>query len=119
MARMVWKIPALKFKDTWEVKIIPPFVGAMARFIVNEGSASVSIFLDVNSSLGSYGGEPYWEIYPYDDDIGRWAMLDTIGLLSGIEDSINEQNGIKVVEIKNRARRTLLSNYTIFDEESG
>lgn len=88
------EIPRIKFKEEWDVKVIPPFAGAMARFLVFKGDARVSVYLDVNDRLGCYG-EPYWEVYPYKDDVQRCPMNDTPDLLWFIEESIKEQEQAK------------------------
>jgi len=86
-AKWTKRIPAIKFKETWEVKIIPPFSGAMARFWVDEGDAHVSVYLDVNDSLGCVG-EPYWEIYPYDGDTCRVLMSEPEELVQRITEAL-------------------------------
>lgn len=83
-------IPYIKFPASWEVQITPPFGGAVVRFRVMVGSADVSIYLDCYDLIGFYG-EPYWEIYPLNDDVYRCDMNDTTSLLTAISDSINEQ----------------------------
>lgn len=74
------KIPPLKFKDDWEVKIIPPFGGAIARFFIDKGDKHVSVYLDCYDKLG-YVGQPYWEIYPYEEDTARVLMEETDELI--------------------------------------
>ena len=98
------EIPRLSFPHNWEIKIIPPFGGAMARFIVivkdqTDSEKSVSVYLDMDSALGYYGDKPYWEIYPicvYEGldeklfgDVERFAMDDTDGLIKGIAKAID------------------------------
>lgn len=81
-----WKkyIPSLKFDPSWEVTIIPPFSGAMIRFIVQkENSRRISVYLDCYDVLGSFGA-PYWEIYPYENGTYRVAMNDTEELMKSI-----------------------------------
>lgn len=86
----VEKIPYLKFSADWNVKVIPPFAGAMARFIIKKGKAKVSVYLDVSNALG-YGGKHYWEVYPYKDVAFRCDMNETKKLLQAIRTSIDEQ----------------------------
>ena len=81
------KMPAIKFKADWEVKVIPPFAGAMARFWIDCGGSHVSVYLDVNDALGSVG-EPYWEIYPYEDDTCRVLMNNTEELVERISEAL-------------------------------
>lgn len=57
--------PWLQFPPDLEVRIVPPFNGAMARFRVRfvGGEREVSVYWDCNDALG-YMGKPYWEIHP-------------------------------------------------------
>lgn len=75
--------PPLRFDPAWEVRVIPPSVGAMARFLVRLGERQVSVYLDVFNRLGSMD-QPYWEAYPIGDDAARFPMGDTKGLMSAI-----------------------------------
>lgn len=84
------EIPYIKFPTDWEVQIIPPFAGAVARFKIRKGDASVSIYLDCYDRLGCYG-QPYWEVYPHHDDVFRCDMADTDSLLKAITESIEQQ----------------------------
>ena len=68
------QIPKLHFKEDWEVRVIPPFMGALTRFTVSKGDRSVSVYLDVNGSLAPIE-EPYFEIYD-GTDIMRFLMND-------------------------------------------
>lgn len=86
--KWVVEIPFIKFPSDWEVQVIPPFGGAVARFSVKKGDKQVSIYLDCYDKLGIYG-EPYWEIYPYEDDVFRCAMKDTESLLKAISETLN------------------------------
>lgn len=107
-----WKyeVPTLQFKSDWEVKILPAFGGAIIRFLVRKGNASVSVYLDAHNRLG-YGSTkdlhsgdstPYWEMYPYvsseypdDYEERRFYMNETDKLLNDIEYSLNQQLKIK------------------------
>jgi len=82
-------IPELSFPSEWKVKVIPPFAGAMARFQVTYQGSFASIYLDVYEILGCFG-EPYWEVYPVNGDVGRVAMADTTGLIEMITASLAE-----------------------------
>lgn len=86
----IGKIPFLSFPASWEVRVMPPFGGAMIRFTAKRGDASVSVYLDVFGRLGYMPG-PYWEIYPYEDDTWRCAMEGTEELISAIEKALTEQ----------------------------
>ena len=78
--RWIREIPAIKFKSDWEVRVIPPFAGAIARFHIDKGDKHVSVYLDCYDKLGCVG-EPYWEIYPYEEDTARVLMNDIDELL--------------------------------------
>ena len=56
------EIPYLRFKNEWEVCIIPPRLGLMSRFIVRRENKEVSVYLDVYDRAG-FMGQPYWEVY--------------------------------------------------------
>lgn len=93
MEHMKWmeEIPYISFPFDWEIKITPPNVGAVVRFRVKKGDAEVSIYLDCYDNLGYYGS-PYWEVYPYKEDVFRCDMLDTESLLRAIGESISWQS---------------------------
>ena len=87
------EIPFIKFPASWEVKIIPPFGGAVVRFRVrNTRGKEISVYLDCYDTLGCYGS-PYWEIFPAaDDDIARYAMNDIDGLLKGLKAAMRRRS---------------------------
>lgn len=90
------RIPAISMKPDWRVRILPPFSGAMVRFSIRRGEASVSVYLDVFERLGCFGhGDepvPHWEIWPAaDGDNWRCPMEDVDALLDAIEDSLERQ----------------------------
>ena len=84
------KIPQLNFKESWNVKILAPYMGVFIRFTVSVDDAFVSVYLDVHAHLGGVG-EPYWEIYPFEDDVMRVLMNETDDLMMHIQTSLNEQ----------------------------
>ena len=61
------RMPILHFDKEWDVKIIAPFMGALARFVVDYNGKHVSVYFDAYSTMAyMYKGEtpiPYWEIY--------------------------------------------------------
>ena len=61
------KIPALQFDSSWDVRIIPPFSGALVRFVVSKNDRGISVYFDAYSRLGWMCENdepiPYWEIY--------------------------------------------------------
>lgn len=81
-------VPFLKFDPEWEVQVIPPFGGAVVRFIVKQFDITISVYLDCYNCLGGFGSGPYWEIYPADNgDVERVFMEDADGLISAIRKS--------------------------------
>jgi len=81
-------IPYIQFPADWKVKIIPPFADAVVRFKVKlPCGVGKSIYLDSREALGYYGGETYWEVYPYHGDVGRCSIDDVDELLRMIEDT--------------------------------
>jgi hypothetical protein len=85
------RIPWLHFRGDWQVRIIPPFGDAVIRFqVVLPSGALKSVYMDSRNSLGVWGSlttvEPYWEVYPYQGDVGRCDIDDTIMLMEMIQD---------------------------------
>jgi len=81
---IISKVPMLNFKEKWDVKIIPPFAGAVARFTINkDGEQVCSVYLDWYNRLGIYGS-PYYELYPFEDDIKRYSLEETKELMEDI-----------------------------------
>lgn len=79
-------IPTLNFKEEWNVKIIPPFAGAIIRFKIMRNDIMVcSVYLDFYDRLGCYGA-PYYELYPFENDIKRYALNETDELMKDIND---------------------------------
>jgi hypothetical protein len=83
------EIPYISFPPDWKVKIIPPFGGAVIRFLIEKNGIIVSVYLDCYDNLGCHGA-PYWEVYPYDGDIYRCDMEDTKSLISAITYTLNK-----------------------------
>lgn len=87
------EIPFIKFPASWSIKPMPPFGGAVARFRVMRGEdGPVSIYLDCYEQIGSYE-EPYWEVCPFDGDVGRCPMADTKELVRMIGGGLREIKG--------------------------
>lgn len=83
-------IPSLNFPSEWKIHIVPPYAGALIRFIVKHKDISVSVYLDGYSQLGSMRN-PYWEIYPDSTGNGaRYGLNDIDELLAGIKKSLEE-----------------------------
>ena len=88
-AREEWRkwcdeIPSMNFPEEWNVKIIPPFAGAIARFMVTYKDRRGSVYLDCYDRIGFFG-EPYWEAYPIKGDTFRCKMSDTKLLIKTIK----------------------------------
>lgn len=88
------KIPPLNFPEDWNVQIIPPFGGAVVRFVVTRDDTpgkSISVYLDCYSRLGAMD-RPYWEIYPnHQDDTNRYFMEETDELIYGIDRALGNR----------------------------
>lgn len=86
------EIPFLEFPSHWQVKVVPPFAGAVARFLVRTKKMKeedrISVYLDCYDTLGFYGS-PYWEVYPVNGDTKRLSMNDTESLLTSISEAIH------------------------------
>ena len=85
----IWvnKMPSIPFKPDWKVTIIPPFARALVRFLVAKNGRSVS------SRGGDENVTPYWEVYPYGDDLYRCCLSDTESLVEAIERELNSEYG--------------------------
>lgn len=86
------EIPFIPFKETWQIKIIPPSSNAIVRFQIRSTinyESWCSIYLDCYDKLGSYG-KPYWEVYPVEGDVARCDMEDITSLLLNIAKALNE-----------------------------
>lgn len=68
-------MPKLTIPEGCQIQVIPPFCGAIVRFVVHKGNRSVSVYFDAYSRLGYCEGE-YWEAYPIDDNNNRYAPTD-------------------------------------------
>ena len=80
------QIPSIEFPAGWKVKIIPPFMGAVCRFLVElPDGRDRSVFLDWFARLGSME-RPYWEVYPYRGDVGRCYLDEVDRLLEMISE---------------------------------
>ena len=88
-----YNLPYLKFDPSWEVKIIPPFHGLIARFLVKSGQGEVSVFFDAYDSVGSERC-PYWEVYCF-------LRKEWYTFLSGDEDEMMEKIRFLLSQEKN------------------
>lgn len=93
-------IPPIHFKPEWDVRIIPPFGGAMMRFTVDYNDKHISVYCDFFENLGLFGGEPYWEMYPrhYECDgkqyvdVMRFPLNDTENLVKEIDAELSGED---------------------------
>lgn len=95
------KIPYISWPADWKVKALPPFAGAIIRYNVkhkddHDDSRGASVYLDCYDRLGCVG-EPYWEVYPIDDDgeCGRCMMENVDMLLKFIEAALELRGATK------------------------
>lgn len=85
------QIPFIKFPADWEVMMFPPFSNALVRFRVRlPNGDEKSVYLDDQSALGYFDlkGSAYWEVYPYQNDVGRCGVneIDKLLRMIGGED---------------------------------
>lgn len=86
------QMPALQFPADWQVKIIPPFGGALIRFTVEGPKDWISIYLDACDALGCVG-QAYWEMYPNaEGDAERFLLNETDELFAAIQRALDAQN---------------------------
>ena len=83
------KIPFLELKEGWLIKVIPPFMGAIARFHISKNDKYVSVYLDCYDRIGTYG-KPYWEIYDYKEEPFRVELDNTAELIEIISSMLDE-----------------------------
>lgn len=86
----VSKIPYLSLPSDIEFKVIPPFAGAVCRFMCKKGSKTISVYLDCYDVLGCMS-QPYWEIYPYKGDTYRCYLNETEELSEKIMEELNRE----------------------------
>lgn len=78
------KIPALNFKAHWNVKILPPFGGAIIRFQAETNKGYVSVYLDCYDQLGIMG-QPYWEVFD-GEDTERFLLEEYEQMMARVEE---------------------------------
>ena len=83
------KIPALHFEKEWNVKIIPPFGGAVIRFYISYNNKNVSVYFDGYSELGHMVDEndepiPYFEYYD-GEDCHRYYIDESEDMMNDIK----------------------------------
>lgn len=87
----VAKIPSIKFPADCSVKVIPPFGGAIARFLVCKNNKEVSVYLDFYDALGFMNETPYYEIHPNKEgDCSRFFLNETEQMIQEITEVLND-----------------------------
>ena len=87
------EIPALHFEKEWNVRIIPPFCGAVIRFWIDHNDKYVSVYFDAYSELGYMYDEndnpiPYFEYYD-GEDCYRYLMNESEKMMEDIKNFLN------------------------------
>ena len=87
------RIPALHFEKEWDVKIIPPFAGAIIRFVIDYNGKHVSVYFDAYSELGwMYDNDeqpiPYFEYYD-GIDTHRYYLDESEQMINDIRNFLN------------------------------
>lgn len=91
-----YKIPAIQFDSAWNVRVIPPFAGALARFWIEYNNKWVSVYFDGFSRLGwmmdsNDNPIPYYEMYD-GDDTTRYYLDETDQMMEDIRKVLNGSN---------------------------
>lgn len=85
------EIPYIDFPSDWKVKVIPPFAGAIVRFMVKDANDEwISVYLDCYDVLGCFG-RPYWEAYPINDDTYRVPIEDVDALIECMQQEFKDR----------------------------
>lgn len=87
------ELPVLHFEKEWDVKIIPPFGGAVIRFCIDYNDKHVSIYFDAYSELGwvvDKNGNPipYFEYYD-GEECYRYYMDESEKMMEDIKNFLN------------------------------
>lgn len=87
--KWVNEIPVLHFEKEWDVRIIPPFGGAVIRFWIWHNGKEVSVYFDAYSELGFVYDEddnpiPYFEYYD-GEDTHRYLMNESGKMMEDIK----------------------------------
>lgn len=81
------EIPAFHFEKEWNVKIIPPFGGAIIRFYIDYNDKHVSVYFDAYDRLG-FMGEPYFEFYD-GEECYRYLLNESEKMMDDIKSFLN------------------------------
>lgn len=81
------EIPAFHFEKEWNVKIIPPFGGAIIRFHITHNDKFVSVYFDAYDRLG-FMNKPYFEFYD-GDECYRYLLNESEKMMEDIKSFLN------------------------------
>lgn len=90
-------LPYFNFDKEWDVKIIPPFAGAIIRFYIKHGNKDVSVYFDGYSELGlMYDDDekpiPYFECLFSNIMLTRRYLIDeSEQMMDDIREYLNEE----------------------------
>ncbi len=89
---MIKLIPFISFSERFEWMAIPPFGGAVTRFIVKKKNQEkkISVYLDCYDVLGCVG-KPYWEAYPIEEDTFRCGINEIDELKKAIMEELEKK----------------------------
>jgi hypothetical protein len=84
------KLPVFHFKQEWNVRIIPPFQGAIIRFTIKYNGKRVSVYFDGYSRLGqmhdsNYKPIPYFQCTYEKDSIKYYYLDESENMMKDIE----------------------------------
>lgn len=87
------KLPVFHFDKEWNVKIIPPFAGAVIRFTIDYKNKHVSVYFDGYSELGYVYDEeekpiPYFEYYDGENTY-RYYLDEADKMMDDIRNFLN------------------------------
>jgi hypothetical protein len=77
------ELPKFHFKKEWNVKIIPPFGGAIIRFMIDYKGKHVSVYFDVYERLG-LEPVPYFEYFD-GENVHRYLLEESEEMMKDIE----------------------------------
>lgn len=87
------KLPAFHFDKEWDVLIVPPFAGAIIRFVISYNGKYVSVYFDAYSELGWMYDKneqpiPYFEYYDGEDTY-RYLINESEQMMNDIRNFLN------------------------------
>ena len=87
------ELPFFHFDKEWDVRILPPFTGAIIRFCIDYKGKRVSVYFDADASLGSMYDDndepiPYFEYYD-GNDCHRYLLNESEKMMNDIRAFLN------------------------------